>query len=94
MVVLTEEYETAFIGHDVSVNHLPRAVYSLHLLVSCERQNLDCDEEKAMESIGMMAQEITAEKGDSAPIFVDDAVSRVKPEKSRIIQPGRGELMS
>lgn len=94
MVVLDDDYETAFLGHDVSVNYLPRAVYSLPLLTACERQRLDCDEDKAMESIGAMVQKITTDHGDTAPLFVDDAISRSKREKSRIITPGPGTFMN
>ena len=95
MVVLDEEYETAFLGHEVSVNRLPRSVYSLPLLVVCEKQRMDCDdEEKVMASIGAMVQEVTREKGEDAPLFVDDAVSRAKRERSRIITPAKGTFLN
>ncbi len=88
MVVLEDFYEKAFIGHDVSLTHHPRACYSLPLLSKIERARMKCDEEKAQHSVIAMVKSVTGDHGDEAPVFVDDSITRVKKERSRIVRPG------
>lgn len=88
MIVLEEFYERAFIGHDVSADHHPRACYSLPLLAKLERKRMQCDEARAQTSVVDIVRMVTKEHGDHAPVFVDDSITRVEKERSRIIRPG------
>jgi hypothetical protein len=88
MIVLEEFYERAYIGHDISAGSLPHACYSLPLLAKLERKRMQCDEDQAQNSVVDIVRQITKEHGDSAPLFIDDSITRIKKEKSRIIRPG------
>ena len=87
IVLLGDEYEEAFLGHDVSVEHPPRAVYSLVLLTRLEKLRMGVGKAKAQASVGALVQSVTTTHGDRAPVFVDDAVSRER-DRPRIIRPG------
>lgn len=87
MVVLGEEYEEAFLGHDVSVEHLPRAVYSLPLLLLADSLLHDGGEARSHQRVAEMVQQTTALFGDRSPIFLDDTYSRERREKPRIYRP-------
>ena len=86
---LDDIYQKAFLGHDVSADHPPRAAYSLPLLAKIESHRLVGSKQEDVEaSVAALVIEITERHGDKGPIFIDDAVSREKKEKSRIIKPG------
>ena len=87
LVLLDDIYVKAFLGHTVSVSAAPRAAYSLHLLVIVEMATEQMSEDAAQVSIANKVAAWSAQYGESAPVFVDDAISRPK-EKSRIIRPG------
>ena len=99
LILLDDIYEPAFLGPDMSVNHLPRASYSLPMLASIEGGLIKLGKggvvpdgmelaEAAQNSIGEMVHQVTSEHGDNAPIFIDDSMTR-PPEKpkTKIIRP-------
>ena len=53
-VRLDDVYEPAFIGVDMSINHRPRACYSLPLLMVAERRVKGCGVLVAQNSIAAM----------------------------------------
>ena len=87
IVLLDDIYVKAFLGHTVSVSGHPRSAYSLHLLVIVEMAAENMSEDAAQVSIANKVASWSARYGESAPVFIDDAISRPK-EKSRIIRPG------
>jgi hypothetical protein len=89
VIVLEDQYVKALVGHTISAEGTPRAVYSLTKLVKAERTLKDMAEDPARMSIVSLIFEVTRDHGERAPIFVDDAISQPKPvEKGKIIRPG------
>jgi hypothetical protein len=89
LIVLEDVYAKALVGHTISAEGTPRAVYSLTKLVKAERTLKDMAEDPARMSIVSLIFEVTRDHGERAPIFVDDAISQPKPvEKGKIIRPG------
>jgi len=92
IVMLGDAYAKAIIGHNVSVHDPPRLVYSLVLLTDLVRKRKGVTEEAARERVSAMVKAATKEHKASAPVFVDDSMTRISrtpaKEQGRIIRPG------
>jgi hypothetical protein len=83
-VALESMYDFAFVGHTVSSVDPPRFVYSLTKLAKREEVRRRIGPDHAREAVWTMVRKITADHGDMAPLFVDDAAS-VEEDRKRII---------
>ncbi len=76
LTALEPMYDSATLGITIAPNAQPRICYSLELLVRKEMARSRIKEEPARGVVMELVTRIIAEHGDSAPLFIDDAVSR------------------
>lgn len=81
--VLEEKYDFAQIGFTIAPNATPRFVYSLTSLAKKVQLSHRVSPERSREIVFEMVTDIIDKHGDTAPLFVDDAMSR--DETQRVI---------
>lgn len=76
-VMLPSEFHDCLIGHHVALDEAPRLAYSLNKCAKVARDTFLEGEDSARRRVWAMVQEITAEHGARAPLFIDDAAFAV-----------------
>lgn len=76
LTALEPMYDSATLGITVAPNASPRICYSLELLVRKEMVRSRIKEDTARKVVWEMVNKVIEEHGDSAPLFIDDKVSR------------------
>jgi hypothetical protein len=87
--VLPLEHEHALLGHLVDPNRAPRFVYSLTRLAKKRQAQVpEQDMDQVREWVySKVIMPVTAEFGQNAPVFIDDAISQ--EDAPIILTPGR-----
>ena len=84
-VILPDEFNFALIGHTISATEKVRFAYSINKIAEREQRIGNCDIDEARERIFELVRAISADHGECAPLFIDDAIST--QEKPLIFLP-------
>lgn len=88
-VTLEATYDAAMMGVTIHPDAPPRVAYSLSVLARIRSRQGNRSVEHAQQDVAGMVQDVIAQHGDRAPLFIDDMVfSPPAKPKSRIIKPG------
>ncbi len=86
-VMLPSEFHDCLMGHHVAIDEVPRLAYSLNKLARVAMDTFLEGEDAARRRVWDMVQEVTAEHGPKAPLFIDDAAF-AEPEGPKVWTPG------
>lgn len=86
-VMLPREFHDCLLGHHVAIDEAPRLAYSLNKCAKVAMETFLEGEDAARRRVWEMVQEVTAEHGAKAPLFIDDAAFAAE-EKPKLWLPG------
>lgn len=86
-VMLPSEFHDCLLGHHVAIDEAPRLAYSLNKCAKVAQETFLESEDSARRRVWEMVQEVTAEHGAKAPLFIDDAAFATE-EKPKLWLPG------